>query len=289
MQGAAELQSHFLSAHRSREELDADYGPARFVPSPAAVFEDWAARTEAARDEAGALWREGVCYGSHPRETFDFFDCGARSAPLLVFIHGGFWKAISRHESGFVAPLWQAAGVHVAILDYVLAPEATLSDIVAQTRRGLGHIFARAQSLGFDSERIVIAGHSAGGQLAAITQCVEDAAPVRGLALLSGVFELAPVQGSYVNDTVAITDDEVRDLSPLRHAPKRPLPLVVAVGEREPIAFHEQSRALAWAWREQGCTVDFHLVSRRNHFDLLDDFAQPKSVLGTAIRGLLEG
>ena len=89
-----------------------------------------------------------------------------------------------------------------------------------------------------------------------------------------------------MNDIVAITDDEVRDLSPLRHAPRRPLPLVVAVGEREPIAFHEQSRALAWAWREQGCAVDFHLVSRRNHFDLLDDFAQPTSVLGSAVRGL---
>ena len=289
MRDASEIRSIFLAAERSREELDADYGPTRFVASPAAVYEDWAARTRQAREESvSGTYRDGISYGPHPRETFDFYDCGKRGAPLLIFIHGGFWRAMSRHESGLVAPHWRAAGVHVAVLDYALAPEVTLSEIVAQTRRGIARICAEAAHLGADPARIVVAGHSAGGHLAAITQCMDDAAPVRGLALLSGVFELAPVQGSYVNDIVSITDDEVRALSPLRHAPKRPLPLVVAVGEREPIAFHEQSRALAWNWREHGCAVDFQLVSRRNHFDLLDDFAQPQSVLGMAVRGLFD-
>ena len=286
MRDTSEIRSSFLAAERSREELDVDYGPTRFVASPAAVYEDWATRTRQAREErVGGAYRDGIPYGPHPREAFDFYDCGIAGAPLLVFVHGGFWRAMSRHESGLVAPHWRAAGVHVAVLDYALAPEVPLSEIVAQTRRGIARICAEAANLGADPTRIVVAGHSAGGHLAAIVQCMDDT-PVRGLALLSGVFELAPVQGCYVNDIVAITDDEVRDLSPLRHAPRRPLPLVVAVGEREPIAFHEQSRALAWAWREQGCAVDFHLVSRRNHFDLLDDFAQPTSVLGSAVRGL---
>src|SRR6202012_48824 len=109
------------------------------------------------------------------------------------------WKAISRDESGFIAPRWQKAGVHVAVLDYTLAPEVSLSEIVEQMTRALRYIISRSSSLGFDPPRIVIAGHSAGGQLAAVSQCVPEAPRVCGLALLSGVFELAPVQGSYVN------------------------------------------------------------------------------------------
>ena len=278
--------SSFLVAARSRAELDQDYAPSRFVASLPAVIGDWGSRTAAAKAEAGAHLREGLACGPHPRQRVDYYACDDKAAPLLVFLHGGFWQAVSKDESGFVAPAWRQAGVNVAVMDYALAPECTLPQIVAQVNQGLRWLLAQADALGFDPARVVLAGHSAGAHLAAMAW-LDGAAPgLAGLALLSGVFELEPVRQSYVNDKVGMTAADAASLSPLRHHPA-PLPILVAVGEHEPVAFQEQGRALFTAWGAAGCPAAWQLVPRRNHFDLLDDAGDPASVLGQGIARLL--
>ncbi len=271
-------RSHFLAAPRGREALDRDYSPSRFVSSLPAVIADWAARTAAARAAAPG-GNERLRYGPHPREAIEIFRAGPPDAPLLVFIHGGFWQALSLDEAGFVAPAWTARGVDVAVLDYVLAPEATLPEIAAQAAAGL-------RRLG-EGRRMVVAGHSAGAHLAAMAVLASAPPPVAGLALLSGVFDLAPVAGSYVNDKVGMTPEDAARLSPALFHPPAPLPVLVAVGEEEPVAFHEQSRALAWAWRNHGCAAGTMLLPGRNHFSLLDDLADPASALGQAVARML--
>jgi arylformamidase len=280
--------SVFLSAGRTREELDADYSPSRFVPSLPAVIADWAERSAAVEQRFAPL-RRTRSYGPHPREAIDYYATGPAGAPLLVFIHGGFWQQVSKAEAGFVLGHWPQREVHVAILDYALAPEVSLPEITAQARRGLRWLLDHATEMGFDPARMVVAGHSAGAHLAAMAHLpLEDDPPVpmAGLALLSGVFELEPVRRSYVNAAVRMTETEAARLSPLRHRPA-PVPLLVAVGEREPVAFHEQSRAMAWAWREAGCPTEPLFLPRHDHFSLLDDAAEPSSVLGQAILRLL--
>jgi arylformamidase len=282
--------SPFLDGPRSRAELDADYSPSRFVDDMGAVIAGWAARTaEARRAHAGRF--ETLHYGGHPRMVIDLYRAAdsAGPRPLLVFVHGGFWKAVSAAESGFVASGWTARGVDVAVLDYGLAPEATLPEIVAQVRAGLGFIADHAPALGIDPSRIVVAGHSVGAQLAAMTQCSMPGAavPVRGLVLVSGVFALEPVRRSYVNDTVRMTAADAEAFSPVRLRPARPLPLVVAVGEREPIAVHEQCRLFAWIWREAGCSAAVMLMAGRQHFDMVDLVADPASDLGQRTAALL--
>ncbi|HVV95125.1 MAG TPA: alpha/beta hydrolase [Hyphomicrobiales bacterium] len=256
-----------------------------------AAIAGWGTRTAEARNAHAGRF-ETLHYGDHPRMAIDLYRVadGTAPRPLVVFIHGGFWKAVSAAESGFVVGGWTRRGVDVAVLDYVLAPEATLPEIVAQVRAGLAFIAGRAPALSIDPGRIVLVGHSVGAQLAAMSQCgvPEGAAlPARGLVLVSGVFALEPVRHSYVNDTVRMTADDAGAFSPVRFCPARPLPLVVAVGEREPIAFHEQSRLFAWTWREAGCPVDFLLMPGRQHFDMLDLVADPFSPLGQGIARLL--
>lgn len=278
--------SLFLSSARSRAELDRDYSPSLFVESLPALIEDWARRTALAKARHAGRLRPDLAYGPHPRERIDYFRAAEPSGALLVYLHGGFWQHVSKEESGFLAPGWLEAGVDVAVMDYALAPEVTLPAIVAQARRGLSWLLTQAGALGFDPERVVVAGHSAGAHLAAMTQ-LGTAVPLRGLALLSGVFELEPVRRSYVNEAVGMDEAAVAALSPARQDPARPLPLLVAVGERESVAFQEQSRLLAWNWREAGCPVEWRLLPHHTHFSLLDDAGDPSSPLGRGIAELL--
>jgi arylformamidase len=279
--------SLFLSSRRTREELDADYLPSRFVSSMADVITDWTARSQAAKSQAGVALKADLAYGPHPRERIDYYASNESNAPLLVFIHGGFWKSVSKDDSAFVAPAWMRAGAHVAVVDYVLAPEVTLAEIVAETIRALAWLVSKAETLGFDPARMVLAGHSAGGHLAALSQTLPDVPKAAGLVLLSGVFELEPIRQCYVNDVVAMTEQDVVTLSPARRIPLQAMPIVVAVGELEPTAFHEQSRHLAWSWRGIGCAIEPMLVPRRTHFSILDDFADPAAPLGKATARLL--
>jgi arylformamidase len=288
----APVASIFFAAARTRAELDADYAPSRFVGGAVGpVIQAWGERTRAAKAAHHGRLTADIPYGPAPRQKIDLFRTTTKDAPLLVFIHGGFWQAVSKDESGFVAPAWTALGAHVAVLDYTLAPEATLPQIVAEVRQSLAFLAKQASAFDIVATRVVVAGHSAGGHLAAMSQISDGASPVvpvAGLVLVSGVFELEPIRHSYVNDKVAMTAEDASTLSPVRSKPAAPVPLVVAVGENEPVAFHEQSRLMAWTWRDHGCPVDPMLIPGRTHFDILDDLGAPASALGRATADLLE-
>lgn len=280
----------FFAATRTREDLDADYSPSRFVASLDTVLAAWASRTAQVKAAHGERLKANLAYGPHPRELIDFYSCGPTKAPTLVFIHGGFWSALSKDESGFIADRWTQRGVHVVVMNYALAPEATLSVIVGQVRRGLAWLHAHAATFGVDRARLVLAGHSAGAHLAAMTQLTRDdgsAMSVAGLVLVSGVFELEPVRRSYVNDAIRMSEQDVELFSPARLAPSGRGRVLFAVGEHEPRAFQVQSRFCCERWRDHGCAAEFMLAARRNHFDILDDLSDPDSALGREALHLL--
>ena len=282
-------RSFFLAADRSREQLERDYATRNSVPSVPALIADWQVRTAEAKRSHGGYLEDGLAYGAHPRERIDLYRApGAVDGPVLVFIHGGFWQAVSREESGLIAPNWTKLGVNVAVLDYALAPEVSLTTITEQALRGLNWLSGQAARLRLDASRIVVAGHSAGGQLAAMSRVSQTSAMhLAGLVLISGVYDLAHIARSYVNDVVKMSDDEVQALSPAYHWPKSAVPIFVTFAEHDPLGFHEQSRALSWAWREHGCDQGAVMIPERNHFSILDDFADPRSVIGAAARRMI--
>ena len=280
----------FLAAARSREELDKDYSPSRFVASLEVIVSRWRERTRTIKALHAPTRLQELSYGKGSHAKIDLYLADASRAPLLVFIHGGFWQQLSRNESGFFADAWTGVGVHVAVLGYDLAPAATLAAIVTQVRQGIAWLTKAAAGPEARFSHLIVLGHSAGAHLAAMSAVAgtePTASRISGIVLVSGVYELEPIRKSYVNERVGMSEQDAIALSPIRAYPRSRLPVVIAAAEHESVAFHEHGRALAWAWRAHAAIDGMMLVPRRNHFSILDDLSDADSGLFQATRSLL--
>jgi arylformamidase len=254
-------------------------------------------RVESQRARRTLPVRRDLRYGPSPRALIDFFPApaalagpGARPG-LLVYIHGGYWQELSKDDSAFLAPAWHAAGFAHAVVGYTLAPAATLPAIVAECRAALAWLRAHAVELGFDPGNVVVAGSSAGAYLAAALarQPSRDGrspgmVPV-GIVAVSGIFDVAPLIGTSINDPLGLDAPTAAALN-LLHAPGRYAPAVVAWGEIETSEFKRQSRAFAARLAADGTTHATLEVAGRNHFDVVLDLGDPGSALFATARGL---
>jgi arylformamidase len=225
-------------------------------------------------------------YGEAPRALLDYFPAppSARPAGLLVFIHGGYWQELSKDESAFLAPAWHTAGFAHAVVGYTLAPQARVGQIVDECRAALRFLIREAAALGHDTSRIVVAGSSAGGFLAAA--CAADPSlKLRGIAPISGIFDLRPLVGTLINEALGMDEHEAEQLSRIPYAASL-LPAVISWGEIETQAFKDQSTTFAARWlaHPQSC-IQLQLAGR-NHFDVVHELAKPQSPLFAAVRGL---
>jgi arylformamidase len=225
-------------------------------------------------------------YGTSPRALIDYFPAPASThrPGLLVYIHGGYWQELSKDDSAFLASGWHAAGFAHAVVGYSLAPAARLPDIVAECRAALAWLQAGAATLGFDAGNIVVAGSSAGGYLAAA--CADaSVAPPRGIVPVSGLFDVAPLIGTSINEALDLDDATAAAMDLLTTA-RRFCPAVVAWGEIETAEFKRQSRAFAarLAGTRIPCTA--FEVPGRNHFDVVLDLGDPATALFAAARAL---
>ncbi|QYK43673.1 MAG: alpha/beta hydrolase [Paracoccaceae bacterium] len=273
-----------------RDRIDADY-TARACVEPA----DFARIIGDYRRLSGAaMAMPGLQAGLRPdpqgAELMDLFGAGpGHRRPVVMFIHGGYWRALSRQESAFMAPMLAARGIATAVPDYTLAPAATLTEIVRQMRAALAFLWHRADDLGIDRDRIVVAGSSAGGHLAAALampgwQARFGLPPgaVHGALPVSGLFELAPLAASHVQDWMHLTPRELADLSPMRHVAGTARSHVAVAGVETP-GFHRQSLAYARALGAPLLTVP-----GRNHFDVILDLTRPDTDLSRALLALTE-
>jgi len=274
----------------SRAELDRQLSPslsAKDFMSVLTRHEEMTAALQGAEDLR--RWTD-VAYGEGARQRYDVTapatDAGA-GLPCLAFIHGGFWQEGSKAGAGFAARGYAEAGwAHVAI-GYTLAPEATLAQILAEIGAALRHLRAHAGDYGIDPDRIVLAGHSAGAHLAASVLAGlagEDLpAALAGYVLISGVYDLAPVAASYVNDAVGMTPVDVEALSPLLYLPAADRPVHLMIGADEPEAFRRQSDALAALWGRELKRISLERFAGRDHFDILDELAPSGSITAQRI------
>jgi arylformamidase len=230
------------------------------VPDVGGILTRWQADAARARDEL--VMQADIAYGDDATETFDLFEPStrdARPAPLLVFIHGGYWRSLSKNDFSWIARAYVARGIKVAILDYGLAPAFPLERIVRQHLRAIAFLWLNAARFGIDSQRIVVSGHSAGGHLTAMMLAArwdqyDPRLPRRLLAggvAVSGLFDLEPVRHApYLNADLQLTLDRVAPLSPLYMTPASSAPLITAVGGDESGEFLRQTRELGMAWAD---------------------------------------
>ncbi len=244
--------------------LDAAYNNMAAVPDSHARLDDWSARSAALRARQRSELE--IPYGDGPRQRFDVFRSGIPGAPMLAFIHGGWWQRNSKEVFSCMAEGPMAAGFDVALVGYTLAPEAGLTRIVNEIRAALDAIAAREAALG-RSGRLWVSGWSAGGHL---TATVLDHAAADGGLSISGVFDLAPIRVSYINDKLRLTEAETRLLSPIA-APPCGKPLLVVYGDRELPELRRQSETFA---RGRDGTLLLPLAGH-DHFSILEELATP--------------
>ena len=239
-------------------------------------------------------WRD-VTYGSGPDETVDLFPVADHpDAPLLVFIHGGYWRALHSQDSVFMAQQFTSRGVAVAAINYTLAPQATLAQILNQCQRAVRWLLKDAAPYGIAPKRTVLAGSSAGAHLAAMLlapawQADHQLPPqsLHGGVLLSGLYDLEPVQRCVPNTWLKMSVQEAKDLSPMYRLPDARVPLYVTVAERDTDEFKRQSMAFAQACNAQGNRVIWHDAPQRNHFNIVFDWMDAQSHLFQSTMALL--
>jgi arylformamidase len=260
-----------------RAALDANYNLRAAVPEHPAWFERYATSSAAFR----ARWpgRLDLSYGDSPRQAIDLFlpqDPQPSQPPLLVFIHGGYWQAFGPKDFSFVAERLVEAGAAVALVGYDLAPAVDMDTIVGQLRHAIAWLHRNAGVQGFDAERICLAGHSAGGHLAAMALATDWTAAfglpadlVKGVCAISGVFDLEPIRLCYLNDVLRLDAEQARRNSPLLLSPQTRCPVMITVGERETEAFRRQSSAYADALRRATLVCDVAVQAGLDHFAII--------------------
>lgn len=270
-----------------QDTLDREYTPSSCVDSLAPFIAAYRDRSAQAR--AALQWR-AIAYGPGEAETVDFFPATVPNAPLHVFIHGGYWRQLSKRESSFAAPGFIAAGAAFAAVDYALAPSVDLDEIVRQVRSAIAHLYRNAAALGIDPTRIHLSGSSAGGHLTGIVMATDWTADfglpqtlVRGGTPISGLMDLDPVRLCVVNGWMGMTPDTVARLSPQHHLPHPGTRVIAAVGDIETAEFKRQTAEYATACRAAGLDCVDLIVPGRNHFDIVFDIADPATALGRLV------
>jgi len=210
-----------------RPALDAAYNNTRAIPNFPEVIGDFQSRSAKLYERVPG--RRNLRYGERPRECFDWLCCGKADAATFIFIHGGYWQNCVKEDFAFVADGPLAKGFNVVLAEYTLAPQASITQIVAEIGRLLDHLKADPDGLGTAGRPVCLSGHSAGGHLTAMHR----AHPLVTSALaISALVDLEPISLSWLNDKLQLSDEEIAAYSPIHHVGNG-VPTVVAVGAAE--------------------------------------------------------
>ncbi|MCG8594075.1 MAG: alpha/beta hydrolase [Kiloniellales bacterium] len=277
--------------HYDQAQLDAQINLRARWPEHEAYFARWAKESAAFRAErTGQL---NLRYGATTGQTLDLFPAAEGPAPLIAFIHGGYWQALDKSDFSYLGAAFLDHGIAYASLNYDLAPDTGIGEMVAQIRRAFGWLQAEAPGLGLDPRRIVALGHSAGGHLAAMASATDWRAAfgLREPALaaagsISGIYDLEPMRLCYQQPVLQIDPETVRDMSPLRIAPPPGARLVCAVGGEETEEFRRQQAAFAADWRRQGAELEALVIEGQSHFSILDLLLAPEHPLTAGLIAL---
>ena len=255
-----------------------EYNP-RLRVSDAATYQpkwgEWAAATRARRTSLA-----DISYGADPREIMDIFRANQPKGACL-FIHGGYWRSFTKNEFSWVVDALVDAGITVAVVNYPLCPQVTIADIVASLRKAV--VALHDQHLTNDEKKNwVVAGHSAGGYLAAAMSATNwslhglEKNPFRGSVPVSGVFDVRPLLHTSINEQLRLTKESAAALNLFAQTPHDPVPMLPIYGAEESSEFCRHSLDLAKLWPGSEPAIG---VEGRNHFNVIEGIADPQSII----------
>lgn len=291
------------------EAISRAYNNRLLVPHFMDILGLWDEQSTQARkgltDTGRAHW--DLTYGPKPLNTLDLIEAAPRAkapssqdrqqpgAPILFFIHGGYWRMLDKSAQTFIAPTWSQRGAMVVIPNYSLAPAVTLGDISLEIVQALAWVWRHAEHYGGDRNRIVVAGHSAGGHLTGMAlSCrwpqlapdLPEQVVTQGLAI-SGLFDLEPLQHcEWLQSDIRLDAERIAAWSPARWKTPKGRRLVAVAGELESSEFHRQMSLLQRAWGK-GAVEAVLSAPGRNHFDILFDLLDAQTTMSRHLTRLL--
>jgi arylformamidase len=303
-----------MNPHLSPDWFDRMYNNRALVPDFANHLQQWTRDSQAVRDSQPCL--TDISYGSGPSETLDIFTAtkpvqstpnqspqnhrpsaaNSSSSPVLVFLHGGYWRALDKSDHSFVAPSLTQQGLTVVVPNYALCPAVTIPEIVMQMVKALAWVWRHIDTWGGDVSRIHVAGHSAGGHLAAMMLACDwrayapDLPPdlVKSALSVSGLYELDSLRRSpMLQEALRLDEQQVLMASPAwLPAPKRGV-LHSVVGGLESEAFLAHNQLIQNAWgRERVPTAQ--VLPGLHHFSMMKAFATPGHALNQQVLALCQ-
>lgn len=269
-------------------ELDRQYNARASVPSFEAEYAKYVAESAAVQRDFPR--RAGIVYDDVSGQTLDVYPF-ASGAPLFVWIHGGYWRALSADDNAFAVRGPHARGFNVAVLNYALAPAVDLDEIVRQVRAAIVFLHRERATFGIGPQPFAVGGSSAGGHLTAMLLCEGWQAPlglpddVIGVAIdLSGLHDLTPLRWTHINEWMRLDDGLISRNSPQFLIPERGgARLIAAVGGRETDEFRRQTADYAAAWSAAGHRATTIAMPNHNHFDLALSLREPDGALANAL------
>jgi arylformamidase len=266
----------------TQAELNNQYNQRYLVPNA----DEYAARNvaDSAKTRAKLECRLDVSYGPHPDQRLDIFPAAKKGAPVVVFIHGGAWTRSSKESNSYVAETFVPAGIHFVAVEFGLCPKVTLDELVRHNRAAIQWVYRNAREFGADPEKLYVAGHSSGGHVTGmmvVTDWARDwglpANVIKSALAGSGMYDLEPVRLSSRNEYLKLDVEAARRNSSIIRIPANGCPLVVCYGEGEQKEFRRQSIEFAAAWRAKGLVCKEFDLPKLNHFEVGQEYANPKA------------
>jgi len=269
------------------DELEFQYNPRVSVPEYPQLAEVRSAKSRTVRDSAKS-WLN-IAYGTSPREALDIYAGEKAGGPALVYIHGGYWRSGSKEDNANFVPAFTQRGATVALVEYDLCPQVTVSDIVGETRSAVAWVYRNIAGYGGNPGKIYLAGSSAGGHLTAMALANDwekQTLPrdiIKGALAMSGVYDLDMVMRISVQEEVRLTPELVRENNPFLHPPLARCPILVAVGGAEPKGWQQMSEDYFNYCKARGLSVEYLVVPGANHYTVPEGLANEKNPLAKAM------
>ncbi|OWO94117.1 esterase [Rhizobium esperanzae] len=231
-----------------------------------------------------------IAYGTGPGETLDIFvpSNAGSDMPIHMFIHGGYWRMFSKEDYSCVAETITGAGAVAAIVDYSLMPGARMDVLVGQVLKAKAFLLAHADHFGATAKQFSVSGHSAGAHLATFLFHRSPApSGVVAAFLLGGLYDLEPLQTSFLREEIALSDEEVRRFTPMRHEHDPATRVAIVTGELETDPFKIQANAFRDVLAVQGLEVRASHVAGGDHMSTVRDLAILSTPVAAALRALI--
>jgi arylformamidase len=275
-----------------QEEIDAQYNPETAVPDFGAYANFFITESAKARNDLKNLL--DVRFGPTVEETLDIFPAAEPDAPIVVFIHGGYWRMLSSKEFSLVARGPVALGFTTVVTNYALCPKVTLPEITRQGRAAISWLYRSEHRFAGDRNRIFVVGHSAGGQQVARLLNTDwereyglPADVIKGGFSISGLFDLQPLRYSFLQPMLQLSEEVIRTESPLFGLPRSSSPFIASVGGDESTEFRRQSSDYVAALQAAGLQASYSEQTGKNHFTAIEGFVDQNSELCGQVKAFI--